>query len=242
MSDTVTVEEPRKLRVVFGLPGREFSDKFLICWSQTIAELMKSNKYDFVMSTGYSSFVTFSRMKTLGLDVLRGHDQKPFNGLEYDVFLTIDSDIVFNPKQIEEMVEGAMKFDVVSGMYLMADGKHLAAVKTWDSEYFIENGSFQFLTLEDIEEWKNQEKNKEKTYMPVAYAGMGFFACTKKVLDSLEYPYFWHPLIEIKGQDGKIYRDQCSEDVALCRNIQAKGFQIMMHTGLKVGHEKVVVL
>jgi hypothetical protein len=47
----------------------------------------------------------FSRMKTLGLDVLRGADQKPFGGqVDYDVWLTIDSDIVFTPEQIVELL------------------------------------------------------------------------------------------------------------------------------------------
>jgi hypothetical protein len=32
------------------------------------------------------AYVTFSRMKTLGLDVLRGADQKPFGGqVDYDI-------------------------------------------------------------------------------------------------------------------------------------------------------------
>ena len=229
-------------RVIFGIPGNTFSDKFLLSWSQTLAQLIKSNKYEFLMSPGYSSFVSFARMKTLGLDVMRGHDQKPFNNIDYDVFLTIDSDMVFNPAQVETLIEAALERKVVSGMYLMADGEHLATVKDWDAEYFVKNGSFQFLTLKDVEEWKKDEKRLNTgDFMEVSYSGMGFFACTKEVLNSLEYPYFWHPLIQIETSDGKIYRDQCSEDVAFCRNIQAKGYKIYLHTGLKLGHEKTVV-
>lgn len=229
----------RKTRVIFGIPGNSFSDKFLISWSQTLARLLKSEKYEFLMSPGYSSFVSFARMKTLGLDVMRGHDQKPFNDADYDVFLTIDSDMVFNSDQVEALIDAALEHKVVSGMYLMADGKNIATVKSWDADYFVKNGSFQFLTLDDVSEWRKQEEGK--TFMEVAYSGMGFFACTKEVLNSLEYPYFWHPLIQIETSDGKIYRDQCSEDVAFCRNIQNRGFKIYLHTGLKVGHEKNVI-
>jgi hypothetical protein len=231
----------RKIRVIFGIPGNSFSDKFLICWSAALVNLLKTNKYDFLMSPGYSSFVSFARMKTLGLDVLRGHDQKPFGEMEYDVFLTIDSDMVFNYEQIETLIQSALQKKVVSGMYLMADGEHLATVKEWDNEFFVKNGTFQFLTSKDVEEYKNAENTTDKTYMEVSYSGMGFFACTKEVLDALEYPYFWHPLIEIQGPEGKLYRDQCSEDVAFCRNIQAKGFKIYLHTSIKTGHEKTVV-
>lgn len=233
----------RKPRVVIGLPGNRFSDTFLICWSQALAELLKNGEFDFMISTGYSSFVSFARMKTLGLDVLRGHGQKPFNDADYDVFLTIDSDVVFNAAQIKELVNGALEHGVVSGMYMMADRKHLAVVREWDTDHFIKNGSFQFLTEEDVESWTKDEKRKEgEKYMEVSYAGMGFFALTKEVLNTLKYPYFWHPLIEIEGDDGKIYRDQCSEDVAFCRNLQAKGHKIYLHTGLRVGHEKTVIL
>jgi hypothetical protein len=179
----------------------------------------------------------------MGLDVLRGHEQKAFNDLEYDVFLTIDSDIVFNAAQIKELVNGALDHGVASGMYMMSDGKHMAAVRDWDTEYFVEHGSFAFLSEEDVETWRKDEKRKEgEKYMEVAYAGMGFFALTKEVLNTLEYPYFWHPLIEIQGPEGKVFKDQCSEDVAFCRNLQAKGHRIFLHTGLRVGHEKSVVL
>ena len=41
--------------------------------------------------------VNFARCKCLGANVLRGPDQKPWDGkLEYDYQLWIDSDIVFN--------------------------------------------------------------------------------------------------------------------------------------------------
>jgi hypothetical protein len=52
---------------------------------------MKDQGYEVVITNEYSSYVTFSRMKTLGLDVLGGIDQIPFGGkLNYDVWLTID--------------------------------------------------------------------------------------------------------------------------------------------------------
>jgi hypothetical protein len=241
--DSSSGAKVRKIKVVIGLPGNRFSDSFLICWTQCLAELIRNDEFEIIVSAGYSSFVSFARMKTLGLDVLRGHDQKPFNDSDYDVFLTIDSDIVFNAAQVKEMINGALSHGVVSGMYMMANGKHLAAVREWDENHFVANGSFKFLTPKEVEEWLKDEKRKEgDKYMEVSYAGMGFFAATKEVLNTLEYPYFWHPLIEIQGPDGKVYRDQCSEDVAFCRNLQAKGHKIFLHTGLRVGHEKSLVL
>ena len=71
---------------------------------------------------------------------------------------------------------------------------------------------------------------------------MGFFACRREVLEKLKYPYFNYPLIEIEGKDGKLIRDMCSEDVAFCKNITDAGYDIMVNTRMRVGHEKTLVI
>jgi hypothetical protein len=86
------------------------------------------------------------------------------------------------------------------------------------------------------------ELDVEEKYIPVSYNGMGFFACRKGVIETMRYPYFSYPLIEIEGEDGKVLRDMCSEDVAFCKNLSDAGFDIMVNTGLLVGHEKTLVL
>jgi hypothetical protein len=188
------------------------------------------------MVNDYSSFVAFSRMKTLGLDVLRGATQVPFGGqVEYDVWLTIDSDIFFAPEQVVELIEDTKKYPVVSGIYRMTDLKHYAAVREWDIDYFKKTGSFKFITEEDL-------KIDDEKYMTVAYNGMGFFACRKGVIENLKYPYFSYPLIEIETEDGKILRDMCSEDVAFCKNLKDAGYRVVVNKSLRVGHEKMLVI
>src|SRR6056300_1755354 len=219
--------------VIIALPGREYSGIFLKNWSQTLIELTQRG-YKVIMMNDYSSFVPFSRMKTLGLDVLRGATQVPFNGkIDYDVWLTIDSDIVFTPEQVIELIEDTKKYPVVSGLYRMQDMKHYACVKDWNLEYFKKTGSFQFMKVGELE--------KEK-YIPVAYNGMGFFACRREVLEKMKYPYFTYPLIEIDGENGKLLRDTCSEDVAFCKNLKDAGFEVIVNTTLRVGHEKTVTI
>jgi hypothetical protein len=221
-------------KVVVALPGREYSGTFLTNWSETLM-LMVQKGYKITMINEYSSFVSFSRMKTLGLDVLRGATQVPFGGqLDYDVWLTIDSDIVFTPHQVIELIEDVDKHPVVSGLYRMADLKHYAAVKEWDMEYFKKHGTFQFLKVDELD-------TSEK-YMKVAYNGMGFFACRKGIIENLKYPYFSYPLIEIETEDGKLLRDMCSEDVAFCKNLKDAGYHVIVNTSLRVGHEKTLVI
>ena len=220
--------------IVVALPGRTFSGRFMMNLLNTMMTL-KSQGYDVIVTNEYSSYVTFSRMKTLGLDVRRGVDQKPFLGkLDYDVWLTIDSDIIFTPEQVIELIKDTEKYPVVSGLYRMQDLTHYACVKEWDIDYFKQNGTFQFMKVEDLE--------GTPKYLPVAYNGMGFFACRREVLEKLKYPYFSYPLIEIEGKDGVLMRDTCSEDVAFCKNLTDAGIEVIVNTTLRVGHEKTLVI
>ena len=221
-------------KVILALPGRTFSGRFMMNFVNTVMTL-KTKGYDIAISNEYSSYVTFSRMKTLGHDVLRGVDQVPFDGkLDYDVWLTIDSDIIFTPEQVIELIEDTETHPVVSGLYRMEDMTHFACVKEWNVDYFKKFGSFQFMKVDDFE--------KAPKFVSVAYNGMGFFACRKGVIEKLKYPYFSYPLIEIEGKDGNVLKDTCSEDVAFCKNITDAGIEVIVNTTLRVGHEKTLVI
>ena len=220
-------------KVIIALPGRTFSGGFMLNLLETV-QTLKSKNYNVMITNEYSSYVTYSRMKTLGLDVLRGADQKPFGGkIEYDVWVTVDSDIRFTPEQIIELIEDTNKYPVVSGLYRMEDLKHYACVKKWDVEHYITHGSFEFM--------KSDEEIKDK-YISVAYNGMGFFACRKGVIEKLKYPYFSYPLVEMEGKDGVMLNETCSEDVSFCKNLTDTGFEITVNTSIRVGHEKTLII
>lgn len=245
MSEPVieTVKEAvpeKKQRIIIALPGNVFSKNFLMSWTRTLDALWKKN-YEIVVLSRYSSFVTFSRMQTLGVDVRRGPDQKPFNGeLEYDVWLTIDSDIVFTPEDVIEIIENTNIHPVVSGLYMSHDNKHFPCVAEWDESFFKENGTFKFLTQEDIDNYK---KETEQKFMEVAYNGMGLFACKSGVIEKLKYPYFNREIQEIKDDTGKVLMaDMCSEDVAFCKNLKDAGHSVFVNCDIRVGHEKSFVI
>jgi hypothetical protein len=234
-----SIQQPKK-RIVLAIPGDKFSTNFLISWTRTLYALWDSGKYEVIIAPGVSSYVSFARMKTLGLDVLRGKDQKAFGGnLDYFAWVTIDSDVVFTPESMFELLASLEVHPVVAGYYCMADGKSFAVVKDWDTEYFAKNATFQFLEKESIEQW---QKDTQQLFMPVSYSGLGFFGARKEVLESLKYPFFDAPLQHIQGVNGVELVDLCSEDVAFCKNIQAAGYTIHLHTNLRVGHEKPIIL
>ena len=221
-------------RVIIALPGDRFSGAFLRNWSNALLYLQNKG-YTVMMVNDYSSLVPFSRMKTLGLDTLRGVNQKPFNGeVDYDVWVTIDSDVIFIPEQLEQLIEDTDKHPIVSGIYRMLDMKHYAAVKTWNADYFKKHGSFKFLRLEDLEGAPN--------YMKVAYNGMGFMAIKREVLEKMKYPYFHRELQVFEMEDGTVINEMCSEDVSFCKNAKDVGYDVIINTELKVGHMKELVI
>ena len=222
------------MKVIIALPGRTYSGMFMMNLINTVMTI-KQRGHEIVMTNEYSSYVTFSRMKTLGLDVRRGAEQIPFDGkVDYDVWLTIDSDIIFRPEQVMEIIENTERYPVVSGIYRMEDLKHYACVKDWDVDYFKKKGTFEFVKVEEFE--------SAQKFIKVAYNGMGFFACRKGVIEKLKYPYFSYPVIEIEGENGVIMRDTCSEDVAFCKNLKDAGYEVIVNTKVRVGHEKTMIV
>lgn len=232
------VPATRKMRVVLALPGREFSQNFLLSLVKTL-HVFWDNGIELIISPGYSSFVSFARMKTLGLDVLRGKDQKPFNGMDFDVWVSIDSDIVWEPSQLIALIESTKIHPAVFGAYRMSDLTHFACVKNWDTEEFKKTGSFTFMTPDNMRAWREETGLR---FMEVAYSGLGFACITREALMKLDYPFFYHPLIEIECEDGRVLKDMCSEDVAFCRNLQAAGVPIYLNTDIVVGHSKELVI
>lgn len=224
--------------VIIALPGRQFSDRFLLSLVSSLYALWNSNKYNVVISPGYSSFVSHSRMKTLGLDVQRGADQKPFPGIDYDYWISIDSDMVFSPEQIFELLNSLEEHPVVSGLYRMLSGQFVC-VREWDLEYFKAHGTFQFSTPEEI---KNYRQTTGLKYLDVQYCGMGFIGVRREALEALKYPYFDYPVTEIQCEDGRLLRDISSEDVAFCKNLLAAGYPTRVNMDLVIGHEKAVVI
>jgi len=253
-------EQDKKIKLVIALPGDHFSQAFVLSWTQTLHTLWNMKKYDITISPGKSSFVPFTRMQTLGLNVLRGKNQKPFNGQDYDIFVSIDSDVVFAPSQFMDLIESTKLHPVVSGYYMMSNNKNFAVVRDWNKKYFQEHGTFEFLEpksvetqvnafMKVLEECKKAEENKEEPpkipepeFMKVSYTGLGFFACRKEVLDDLSYPFFNRELQRFRGKDNLELLDMCSEDVAFCKNIEDAGYDIMLNTRLRVGHEKSIIL
>jgi hypothetical protein len=213
--------------VVFCIPGNRFSGHFLECWSNLVGWCL-ANGFKPLLSCRHSNNIYFVRNMCLWADVMRGPNQKPFDGkLDYQYLMWIDSDILFAPEQFARLLSHDK--DIVSGLYLMEGGKQFATVKDWDEEFFKQHGYFQFLMPQDVA--------GKDGLLEVSYSGMGFMLVKKGVFEALEYPWF-RP---IEKRIGNMV-DITMEDVAFALRAQEKGFKVFIDPMVKVGHEKGVVL
>jgi hypothetical protein len=215
------------VKVIFCMPGRQYSREFLLAWSDLLMQA-SSRGHQVMISQQYSSVVHFARAKCLGGDVMKGPDQKPFQGaVEYDVMMWIDSDVVFKPDDFFALLESP--HDVTAGMYMMEDLQHFATVKEWDEDFFAKNGTFKFVRPEDIV--------GASQYVPVAYTGMGWMMIRKGVVETIKYPWF-HSDLQTVGS----LVDMNSEDVSFCRALQTAGHTIHVDTKVRVGHQKLMLI
>ena len=218
-------------KIVFCLPGREFSGRFLQAWTELIYACL-SNGIQPIISQHYTSVVYYVRNMCLGGDLIAGPDQKPFQGqVDYDYIMWIDSDIVFTPDQLFKLIDADK--DIVSGVYKMQNNTHYATVENWDDDFFVKNGSYEFMTPEMV--------SKKKDLFPVAYTGLGWMLAKKGVFESLKYPWF-QPTWKEYNYKGKSIREFTSEDVAFCQMIKENGYDIWVDPEVVVGHEKMMVL
>lgn len=216
------------VKVIFCMPGKTYSREFLLSWTDLLMQA-SARGHQCMISQQYASVVHFARAKCLGGDVLKGPDQKPFQGqVDYDVIMWIDSDMVFKPEDLFTILESP--HDVTAGLYMMENMKEFAVVRKWDKDYFAKHGQFKFLRPEDIE--------GSARYIQVAYAGMGWMAIRKGVLEKIKYPWFYTPLEHIS--DSVV--DMNSEDVALCKSMAEAGHPVWIDTKIRVGHQKSLII
>ena len=216
--------------VVFCLPGRGVSYIFLKNFVQLCFDLVQ-NGAAIQISQDYSSMVNFARCKCLGANVLRGPDQKPWDGnLKYDYQLWIDSDIVFDTEKFYKLL--AMEKDIAAGWYCTEDGRTSSVAHWLEEGDFRKNGGvMNHETVESI--------SKRKKPFTVDYTGFGWVLIKNGVFEKLPYPWF-APKMQV-FESGEV-QDMCGEDVSFCLDAMDAGYEIWCDPTIRVGHEKMRVI
>jgi len=235
-------ERMKGKKIVFCLPGRGCSYIFLKNFVQLCFDMVQNNM-SIQISQDYSSMVNFARCKVLGANVLRGPNQKPWDGkLEYDYQLWIDSDIVFDTAKFWQLCDLAFPADavedetkkngIVAGWYATEDGSTTSVAHWLEEDDFRKNGGV--MNHETVE-----TMGKRKKPFTVDYTGFGWVMIEKGVFEKLEYPWF-APQMQV-FESGEV-QDMCGEDVSFCLDAQKANFEIWCDPRIRVGHEKTRII
>jgi hypothetical protein len=210
------------VKVVFCIPGNNFSNTFLKCWTNLTRELHKRD-IEYELLSNYIPNVYKVRSMLLGADQKFGLYQEPWQGKkEYDYIMWIDSDQVFEPNDFFKLLEHDK--DIVSGLYLRKPvGNSLEDIPIY----------FACFSEEGRVLWTNDESVVNGELITVHGNGMGWMLVKKGVFEKVQYPWFG-PIIE-----GLNF---CGEDLAFQIRAKDAGFDSYVDTTVIVGHEKGVVL
>ena len=103
-------------------------------------------------------------------------------------------------------------------------------VKKMDADYFCKYGSYQFLNVNEIDNYKEP--------FTVDYAGMGWMLIKKGVFEKIPYPWFAGRYMQLSDT----ICDLTSEDVSFCLAAKDAGFKVWVDPDIRVGHEKKYVI
>lgn len=217
----------RPLQMVFCVPGRTFSGRFLDCWTSLLSRCHEVG-INYTVSREYDPVVYYARNRVLHGNLRLGSAQQPWQGkVPYDFMLWIDSDIIFTFEDFVALLQHNV--DVVSGLYLMQDGQRFATVEQWDEKMLQADGEMVFMTKETAA--------ARQGLVTVGYTGLGFMLVKRGVFEKLPYPWFRPVFIDTAhGQEFT------SEDVGFCLGAAKAGIAIQVDPKVIVGHEKAVVL
>lgn len=216
------------MNLVVCIPGNNFSEIFLgsilafqrACFNKGI---------NVVFSTGYSPNLYIVRNMVVGGSGTGGTNQKPWQGkANYDYILWVDSDIIFNFADFENLLNSNKQ--IISGLYYLHNEKreYFAAIKKWDEDFFLKNGTFQWLSNNDV---------LDGQLFKVDHIGMGFMLMKAGVLENLPYPWFRPKMADLHTN-----MEICTEDVSFCHLMIEKGFSIWVNPKVIVKHEKRILL
>jgi len=207
------------MKIIFCIPGNNFSGKFLSCWTNLIQE-MTSKGIDWKLIRGYQPNIY--RVRNQLAEMALNED--------FDRIMWIDSDIIFSPDDFFKLLNHNLLPDIISGLYMAQmeneyeiDMSELRLKSRGDYYYAAISESATFLKVSDV---------KSLNIFTVRSNGMGFMLTSKKVFTDIGNMWF-NPL-----DKGKII----SEDISFQIKARELGYKSYVDPNIIVGHEKGVIL
>jgi len=205
------------------ITGNNFSGNFLDCLLNTIS-YAKKNDWSLQIHRAESNNIYYVMNDVLGGSFNKGEFQKPFNGDDYDYIIWIDSDIIWKPEQIKELIE--TEGDIVTGLYIMSGNKdYFTCIEKIDINDAIKYGHYKYLHRSEI-----TGEIKE-----VDMGAMGFMKVKNGVFENTPYPWFFQE--ELSLDYGLI-----TPDIIFFMKAKEKGYKVKVNQSIIVGHEKKTIL
>lgn len=213
------------MKLVFCFPGQSFSKNWMAAWNDTIRWLYKNN-IEYITINAYSPVIYNCRNMLLGATGNPPRTFQPFNGtVDYDWIIWIDSDNIWTPADLEQLISNA-EHKIVTGLYIQHDNKTYAqAVFHGDSKT-----NLLWLPKELVQVNGNR--------FQVAATGMGFMAVQKGVFESMECPFFRPVEYEVNDETTAFL----SEDTGFCHRAINAGYDVWADPQIQIQHEKAWLL
>ena len=210
------------MKIVFCIPGKTFSDKFLKCWTNLI-KYLSSIDIEWELVSKYSPIIHEVRRLSINDAINK----------DYDYIMWIDSDIIFTPVDFEKLLSHDV--DIVSGLYLVKSGDDIQQhesiyacigmndekIKKWEIDRYIEVGNNTPIQY-------NFNTNSLNELIEVKGNGMGWMLIKKGVFEKIDNPF-----------DSKI---SIHEDLAFQTKALKEGFKSYVDPSIQLGHEKLLIL
>jgi hypothetical protein len=201
------------MKIIFCIPGRNFSNNFLTSWTRLLKYCHKNN-IQAELSNGYTSIVHLARYSCLMINPESTCNicLNPFSETTYDYIMWIDSDMVFNPEHFEKLLKA--KKEVITGLYRIENTNLLGCFDTNNKRI-------------DVDYIKNNSG-----VIRVSFSAMGFMLIKRGVYERMPFPYF-----SVPGESGML-----SETLSFCHNLSKANIPIYAHLDVVVGHEKPMII
>lgn len=221
------------IRVVLALIGSTFSNNFVGCLMNLIDQFARSKDYVVTVNQGTDPNSIQARVSAM---TVKRFDKKAFEDVEYDVMVMLDHNILFNPKQVFDLVDTCVKSHPVVFAYSRTGTSEFSSVvKEWSDE------GMKPASMDTLKGWAKEHEGGD-VCMPISHASFGLFVARKEALETLEYPYFQFPLATLKSSDGKETQEFVSEDIVFCLKMKEAGFAPVVKTDVVVGKELTIVV
>jgi len=223
----------KPIYILFCLPGKEFSGKFLQCWTKLLIYCLKNNISCEILQM-FSSNVHHTRECFLSYTVMSKTERiKAFGGKDYDYVMWIDSDQVFGPEHLERLLKRMddPNVHIVGGAIKVNTGPEFA-FGFYDKH---------LMNQCELKRWTTDIMQGRQALIEVDYMGLAFTLVRKGVFESLKFPWFTAmPWNVVEG--GEDLLGDMGEDLSFCWRLQNKGYKLYIDPTVRIGHEKLINL